>query len=61
MDNIKNTTHKLYFADSRKLDFIQDNSIDLVMTSPPYPMIEMWDEMFFSQNEEIKTQFQNNN
>lgn len=61
MDNIKNTTHKLYFADSRKLDFIQDNSIDLVMTSPPYPMIEMWDEMFFNQNKEIKTQFQNNN
>ena len=61
MNNIQSTTHKLYFADSRKLDFIQDNSVDLVMTSPPYPMIEMWDEMFFNQNQEIKTQFQNNN
>ncbi len=61
MSNTQNTTHKLFFADSRNLDFIQDNSVDLVMTSPPYPMIEMWDEMFFNQNEEIKTQFQNNN
>ena len=22
---------------------LEDNSIELVVTSPPYPMIEMWD------------------
>ncbi|MFC1489059.1 DNA-methyltransferase [Thermodesulfobacteriota bacterium] len=33
---------------------IPDNSVDLVMTSPPYPMIEMWDEFFSSQNSDIK-------
>jgi DNA modification methylase len=25
---------------------IKDESIDLVVTSPPYPMIEMWDQLF---------------
>lgn len=30
-----------------------DESIDLVVTSPPYPMIEMWDESFAVQDPEI--------
>lgn len=34
---------------------IPDASIDLIVTSPPYPMIEIWDDSFSSQNEEIKT------
>jgi DNA modification methylase len=25
---------------------IDDNTIDLVVTSPPYPMIQMWDDLF---------------
>ncbi|WP_429997456.1 hypothetical protein, partial [Mycoplasmopsis bovis] len=25
---------------------IDDESVDLVITSPPYPMIKMWDEIF---------------
>ncbi|MHA2281863.1 MAG: DNA-methyltransferase [Promethearchaeota archaeon] len=33
---------------------LQSNSIDLVITSPPYPMIEMWDTLFSSLNDEIK-------
>jgi len=32
----------------------QSNSIDLIVTSPPYPMIEMWDDTFFQQNRSIK-------
>ncbi len=28
-------------------------SVHLVVTSPPYPMIQMWDEIFSSQNEKI--------
>ena len=31
----------------------QDNSVDLVVTSPPYPMIEMWDEVMGKQNPKI--------
>jgi len=35
------------------MDEIADQSIDLIVTSPPYPMIEMWDQIFASQNEKI--------
>ncbi|MBC7334635.1 MAG: site-specific DNA-methyltransferase [Actinobacteria bacterium] len=31
-----NTKHEVYCRDSRDLSFIKDNSIDLVVTSPPY-------------------------
>lgn len=30
-----------------------DNSVNLVVTSPPYPMIEMWDEIMVQQNPKI--------
>jgi len=38
---------------------IQDNSVDLVVTSPPYPMIEMWDEIMGKQNPKILKSLQN--
>lgn len=43
------TTHRLYFQSAASMDSIEDESIDLVVTSPPYPMIEMWDGVFSSQ------------
>jgi DNA modification methylase len=39
---------------SEALDEIEEGKIDLVVTSPPYPMIEMWDEIFSKQNPLIK-------
>ena len=33
---------------------LEDRSIDLVVTSPPYPMIEMWDGIFSSLQPNIK-------
>ncbi len=48
-----NSRHRLVFADSRDLSWLPDNSIDLVVTSPPYPMIEMWDELFTGLNPAI--------
>ncbi|MHA1913414.1 MAG: DNA-methyltransferase [Promethearchaeota archaeon] len=36
------------------MDEVEKNSIDLLITSPPYPMIEMWDTLFSSLNDEIK-------
>ncbi len=47
------TTHKILFQDARDLKEIASESVDLVVTSPPYPMIEMWDEMFSNQDPEI--------
>ena len=32
---------------------IPDKSVHLIVTSPPYPMIEMWDDSFASQDLEI--------
>lgn len=44
------TTHQLCFSDARKMKAVAERSIDLVVTSPPYPMIEMWDDTFTSQS-----------
>jgi len=48
------TTHKILFQNSNNMHQIKDNSVDLMITSPPYPMIQMWDEMFSKQNPNIK-------
>ena len=33
---------------------LPSESVDLMVTSPPYPMIEMWDEMFGRQSASVK-------
>jgi len=48
------THHKVYYKKAQEMEEVSDNSIALIITSPPYPMIEMWDEIFSLQNEEIK-------
>ncbi len=48
------TTHKIYIDTAAKMNAIESNSIALVVTSPPYPMIEMWDEIMAKQNPEIQ-------
>jgi len=47
------TTHKIIYDNSSQLLGIEDESVNLVVTSPPYPMIAMWDEMFGELNQEI--------
>ncbi len=54
MKTTMKTTHKIHFQNAQKMAETPNNAIDLVVTSPPYPMIEMWDEMFIAQNPEIK-------
>ena len=49
------TSHKIHFADSRELGFIASGSVGLIVTSPPYPMIEMWDDCFKAQSKDIRT------
>lgn len=53
------TVHNIYIGASQKMQQIQDNSVDLVVTSPPYPMIEMWDEIMGKQNPKILKSLQN--
>jgi len=43
------------------MKYINSNSVDLVVTSPPYPMIQMWDSIFCKQNKKIKNFLDNNN
>ena len=40
-----NTSHRVITGDARELP-LADDSVELVVTSPPYPMIEMWDDIF---------------
>lgn len=47
------TTHKILFGNASDMREIKNNSVDLTVTSPPYPMIEMWDEIFSKQNPAI--------
>lgn len=47
------TEHKLYNASATMMQEIQNESVALVVTSPPYPMIDMWDESFNAQRVSI--------
>ena len=52
--------HIIYFDAAQNMSHISDNSIDMIVTSPPYPMIEMWDGIFAAQNPAIKAAFNQN-
>lgn len=54
------TKHSVIIGQSQKMDKIKDSSVHLVVTSPPYPMIEMWDEIMAKQNHEIKSALEKN-
>ena len=43
------SNHHIRFADAAKMSDVPSRSVHLVVTSPPYPMIEMWDESFSQQ------------
>ncbi len=64
IDESNNTTittnHQFLFCNANALDAIADESIALVVTSPPYPMIAMWDDIFGLQNPEISKSFAEN-
>ena len=40
------TRHEVRILEAGGLSFLADSSIHLTVTSPPYPMIAMWDEIF---------------
>ncbi len=47
------TKHIVLTANSNNMPELADKSVNLIVTSPPYPMIEMWDEMFSVQDSVI--------
>jgi DNA modification methylase len=52
------TEHKIILANSQQMPELADSSIHLMVTSPPYPMIKMWDAQFATINPQIATLWQ---
>lgn len=52
------TNHQIIFENSCNMKGVSSESVNLVVTSPPYPMIEMWDEQFSILNSEIEKALQ---
>lgn len=46
------TQHQLVIGDARSVD-LPPESVHLVVSSPPYPMVAMWDEIFAQMDPEI--------
>lgn len=49
-DDVVRTSHRIIEGDSRDLSRIGTDGVDLVVTSPPYPMVGMWDGLFSRLN-----------
>ncbi len=52
--------NRVFFKSATSMDEIESGSMDLVVTSPPYPMIEMWDNSFSSVSVETGRALQQN-
>ncbi|MCX6650294.1 MAG: site-specific DNA-methyltransferase [Methanomassiliicoccales archaeon] len=52
---VEPTVHRIIVGDSRDLSALPSGSVDLIVTSPPYPMIGMWDDLFSKLDPEIGT------
>ena len=50
---ILETTHRFLQGSTGRLEGMPDASVALVVTSPPYPMIEMWDDGFAAADPDI--------
>jgi DNA modification methylase len=53
IQNMK-TSHRIIYNNSKNMEAVPSESVDLIVTSPPYPMIEMWDEIFSDLNPLIR-------
>ena len=49
------TVHRIYFDDARDMHTLGSESVQLVVTSPPYPMIQMWDRLFSRLNPAVES------
>lgn len=48
------TKHNVLYNNANNIPEVTNESIDLIITSPPYPMIEMWDELFIEEDTSIR-------
>jgi len=47
------THHKIIIGNSQQMPEVDDGSVQLMVTSPPYPMIKMWDGLFIKADLKI--------
>ena len=47
------TQHKIIIGNSQQMPELADGSVQLMVTSPPYPMIQMWDDLFVEADPRI--------
>ena len=47
------TEHRIILGNSQKMPELANDSIHLMVTSPPYPMIQMWDTLFAGMDPKI--------
>ncbi|MGD8367935.1 MAG: site-specific DNA-methyltransferase [Desulfobacterales bacterium] len=48
------TSHRIYYESSARMTPIADETVNLVVTSPPYPMIAMWDRHFCALDPQVE-------
>jgi len=51
------TQHRIVIGNSQQMPELADGSVELMVTSPPYPMIGMWDELFAKADPKISELF----
>jgi site-specific DNA-methyltransferase (cytosine-N4-specific) len=51
------THHRIIFGNSQQMPELAESSVQLMVTSPPYPMIQMWDELFCKSDSGIADLF----
>jgi DNA modification methylase len=45
--------HRIIFGNSQQMSELSDSTVHLMVTSPPYPMIKMWDTLFARMDPKI--------
>ena len=45
---------RVYFRSAAEMNETADDSVDLVVTSPPYPMIAMWDSILSASSKQVE-------
>ena len=47
------TEHRIILSNSQQMPELADSTVNLMVTSPPYPMIKMWDTLFARMDPKI--------
>ncbi len=52
-----NHDYRVVIGDSREMAEVNDGSIHLIVTSPPYPMVAIWDDFFTERSGERSSEY----